>query len=195
MVLYRHDDAVGPYIRVEDPWKEPHTAHTPWRFAMPPLPQKVYLSGERAEPIGRFWLTSIAAGLPANAVAEADAADRLTYRTYAILGHKFKAGVEGRVPSEVANVYRVTHMPKYVWVVEALDRALLDAGVDPVLGEALLDPTAHHESNPADPLFQTALALHVGGTAVTQSPDHHDTRIVTAMDFKPYRSFAKPNRR
>lgn len=196
IVLYRHDDAMGPYIRVDDPWNEPRTAHTPWRFALPALQSKIYLSGERAEPIGEFWLSALGKGLPQNRLSDALDADRLTFRSYAIRGSEFVADLDGRVPADVAQVGRLTHLPKFVWVVEAIDRDLLDAGNPCVLGEAIIDPTAHHLSAPTDPIFQAILMIHVAGVALAEGPDHKQTtRVDCSATFAPYESYRAPNLR
>lgn len=195
IVLYRHDDAMGPYIPVPDPWTEPHPAHTPWSFALPPLPPKLYLSAERAEPIGRYWLSAAGSIDASSPIAVAEKAGRLSFRTYALPSHEFKQGSAGRLPTELERLYRLANWPRFVWVVEAIDRDLLDADQDCVLGEAILDPTAHHETEPDDPLSQAVIALHCGDFAIAESPDFAQSRVVNGLGIQAYPSFRRRGRR
>jgi hypothetical protein len=194
ITLYRHDDALGPYIAVPDPWDEGES-HTPWLLAIAPLPPKVYLSGERAEPIGQFALTQLGARDPEGAFNAALAEDRLSYRTYALTGSEFKASVRGRLPDDVAEMYAFAHLPNFVWVVEALDRDLVRAGKPAVLGEAVLDPTGYHEARPDHPIFDAVCMMNVCGVGLAMTPDHRSVTTVTVPDFTPYESYHAPNRR
>lgn len=196
ITLYRHDDAVGPYIPVTDPWEEPAEAHNPWALAIAPLPPKVYLSGERAEPIGQYALTVLGhQDQVDSAFKEALAEGRLSYRTYALTGSEFKAGVRGRVPDKISEMYAFAHLPNYVWVVEVLDRDLQRAGKDAVLGEAVLDPTGYHEATTAHPIFDAVCMMSLYGIGLAMTPDHRTVTTVDTDGFVPYASYHAPNRR
>ncbi len=186
VVFYRNDDAAGPYIRVADPWNEPEAQHQPWLFAIPPLPQKCYLTAERAELLGHAWLGPTAAGVGGEA-ADLIQQGHLSLRTYGVSSVRFKAGLEARnIPDEVAALYRMANWPRYVWVVEAVDRAARDAGQPAVIGELILDATAHHLVAVDDQ--GPILALHVAGSAVTQSIDYRELRRVSAAAWQRYES-------
>lgn len=183
-VLYRNDDAAGPYVRVDDPWNEPHPDRSPWNVAITTLRQKVYMTAERAEALGTYWLDKLVPVTPL--FGEADKANRLTYRTYAIRSREYK---KRRGPSsglgEISEHYRMANWPAYVWVVEAIDRDLRAAREPCVLGEAIIDATAHHL---ADEYAPALLALHGSGRMAATTPDHEQTRVVEIPDFQPYLS-------
>jgi hypothetical protein len=185
IVFYRHDDSAGPYIRVADPWNEPEPQHHPWLVALPPLPQKAYLTAERAEALATLWIRAAAVGSPATAQLLAEG--RLTLRTYGIRATSYKGALGGRaIPDEVAQLYRLANWPRYIWVIEALDRDARDRGDPSVHGEVLLDATAHHltSANDTAPL----LGLHLDGTAVLQTPDHNEVRRIGPVPWQPYES-------
>jgi hypothetical protein len=172
--LYRHDDARGPYLPVPDPWKERDENYRPWTAAIPPLPQKVYLTGERAELIGREVFDR---RLPlSSAAAQRLVRDRkIKWRTYATLATRYKAGLSGRVPAEIADEYRLAQWPRYIWVIEAHDDLLRDTGAPSCLGEVIVDATAHHLEDDEPAL--AVLAVRVGGEMTLVTPDHDRIRM------------------
>ena len=64
--LFIHNDVEGPYLPIATPFidemkvAEGEAESKTWRAAMPPLPRKLYMSGERAELIGRKRLEEFA---------------------------------------------------------------------------------------------------------------------------------------
>lgn len=186
IVLYRNDDAIGPYIEVLDPWDESHHAHRPWLVAMPPLPARLYLTAERAELIGRFWMEH--AESEGSALLDAVRGRTLTFRCFAVRSHDFKERLAGRLPDEVARLYREAHLPGYIWVVEVLDRDLMDQRQPSVLGEVIIDATAHHLTWPDDPTIPVVLGFHLLGKAWIQDPDHLTLYRVGVPDNAPYPS-------
>jgi hypothetical protein len=60
------------------------------------------------------------------------------------------------VHANVAREYRLARLPRYVWVVEAIDRQLRSPGSACVLGEAVLDATSSDHS-------PEVLSLHIHG--------------------------------
>lgn len=186
IILYKHDDAMGPYIRVENPWEAGPTGDPVWLGAFPPLPRKFYLTAERAELLGRMAIgrraRSIGGG---NSVETALDNDDLTFRTYAIPAHTFKSTLEGRVPREIELLYRFANWPRFVWVIEAVLRPNRDAAAPDVLGEVLIDPTADHLSIRAD---NTVLGVHLAGNAFIVTPDYGRRRVAVVDDPGAYRS-------
>jgi hypothetical protein len=187
LTLYRHDDAVGPFIRIEDPFNESNAAHRPWLSALLPLPPKIYMTGERAEAVGRWWfrkhLPTVHASDP---LAAAEAAGNLTYQTYGQKSSTYKQTLvhrEGLDPA-LGREYRLSNWPRNIWVVEAQDRQLRDAGEPWVLGEVIIDPTAHHEPRGKD---LGILATHASGRYASHGPDHGQLREITTTDT-PYQS-------
>ncbi len=89
---------------------------------------------------------------------------------YGVSSVRFKAGLKARNdPDEVAALYRMANCTRYVWVVEAVDRAMRNWTASGI-GELILDATAHHLVAVDDQ--GPILALHVAGNAVTRSIDY-----------------------
>jgi hypothetical protein len=178
--LFRHDDARGPYLRVDDPWEEPEEAHRPWKAAIPPLPQKLYMTGERAELVGSYWLHRRLGSFPDDhPVRVLDAQGDVTVRTYAIGSSEYKAGLTGRVPPRLEDFYRLAHMSRWIWVVELVSRARLRSRETCVLGEAIIDATASHLSGSSD---RVVLGLRLWQEAVIYTPDHEKVNRVRLPD-------------
>lgn len=189
-VLFRHDDAKGPYLTVQSPWEAEgeEDVYLPWKAVVPPLPQKVYMTGERAELVGETRLRRRAVALgKANLVRSAHDEGTLTVRTYAIRSHEFKAKAEGRLPQQLAALYRLAHWPRWIWVVEAIDRNYPDANppMPGTIGEVIIDATASDLAGFNDPVV---LTRHVGGEATLYTPDHGEVHRVLIEDLKPYPS-------
>jgi hypothetical protein len=191
--LWRHDDARGPYIEVDDPFDEPEDAHRPWQTAILPLLPAIYVTAERAEAAGRLWFAGYIAHADADEpVARAAASDELTYRTFVVRADDYLEGLAERgVDRALADLYRLGPLPEHLWVIEAVDRAARRAGRPDVVGEALVDATAstHHE-----PLQEGLVALHGGRLAHRVGPDHGTRREIHLADPGHYRT-GRPGRR
>lgn len=193
-ILYRHDDARGPYIRVDDPWNEPEDMHSPWICVIPPLPPSVYMSAEDATLLGSDWLRRFPQ------IIELDRKNQLTYRTYGIRSYIYKKGIDGRVHDKVADLYRLAIWPRRLWIVEAVDRSRRDRGQACVHGEAVIDPTGHYLAAPdrtipdltapdlAASHESALLALHIPEFAWAKGPDYGKLRRVHYDGFSPYDS-------
>lgn len=197
MRLWIHDDLRGPYLEVDDPWGHDElTGRGSWDVAIPPLPERLWFDAESAESTGTLALRTAAHddALPAEPFLEVARARALAFRTYAIRSHQYKAGLKDRVGKEIELAFRSTRMAGTVWVVEALDRRLADAGKDAVLGEVVLDATAETPDDPKDPNLLAVLALHVAGSAITLDPkwqseeDEFKATLTYWSEFAPYRS-------
>ena len=165
----RHDDQAGPYRLVANVLNDvdPNTgkSYGPWRTIQVPLPEKVWLATAVAERKGGEYLysgsTQIAGvwqgQLPFTPLPDLVAADRLALRTYVIGSNDFKEQLEGRgLPTSIRREYSLARLPRFIWVVEAIDRQLRALGQPCVVGEAILDATS------SDNLPQQ-LALHLHG--------------------------------
>lgn len=192
--LIIHDDVQGPYLEsldrndYLDPWSVIKDEPRRWRAAVPALPSKVYITAERAEWLGRERLTFVSEKLNSGETANCCTripTGQLRFRTYVTTGAQFKEGVVGRLPEELASFYRTIHLPKYVWVVEAIDESLAIRNEPCVVGEALVDATAHHLAGPDSPAL---LARNVGGNAKATSLDHRETLEVIVDAMHPYES-------
>lgn len=183
LTLWRHDDARGPYIKIDDPWNEKDGAHRPWRFVLTPLMPRMNVDAERAEATGAAWLglaipqwSQTPDGQPGRA-AQASATGQISYHTYAVSSNDYKArlGLRG-LSVELARLYRTTQMPRYIWVVEAVDREARQQARPSVLGEIILDSTA---ATPSELALTSVLCAHVEGTAMSQALDHGSVRQAT----------------
>lgn len=195
LTLWRHDDAAGPYIRIDDPWNEAQEQHKPWAAIIAPLLQKMYIDAERAEATGRAWFELLRrSGNGAFARTEAaDAAGQLTYRTYAVRATDYKSRLSVRgMDANLGTLLRLAHMPRYVWVVEAVDREARKAGRPDVLGQFILDATTSEYARLQD---RGLIALHLEDFAFTSGPDHHELQQLTLADPQGYISdlYAREN--
>lgn len=174
LTLYRHDDAAGPYVRVDNPWDECEPQHRPWKQVLLPLPPKIYMTAERAEEIGQWWFDRwLKSADPKNPAVDAAGSKNLSFRTYGVNSSEFKFALKDRVgfDSSVAIKYRMTPLPRNLWVIEAVDRRLRGNQPEDVLGEVLIDPTASHYTMAHDPGI---IAAHAPGFWWVTSPDVAD---------------------
>lgn len=171
----RHDDQRGPYLWVTDVLNDVAPdgyAYAPWRYLVVPLPDKLWLAPEPAEATAVALLPQLAQamlaavpGAAAQLLLDRAASGDLRWRTYASTANAFKGGLTGRVDPIVLREYRVARFPRYVWVVEAIDRTKRQTGApDVVLGEAVFDGTSSG-------LRPQALALHVPGVLAIYGAD------------------------
>ena len=167
--LVRHDDQTGPYRLVTDVLADvdPTTGkvYGPWRTMQVPMSEKIWLAPETAERSGGESLqsasTRISASWPGTKpftdLNELIAENRLRLHTYVIRSNAFKRGLAARgVATGVRRAYALARLSRFVWVVEAVDKELRDAGKPCVVGEAVFDAT----SSDRDP---QRFALHVHG--------------------------------
>lgn len=166
ITLWRHDDASGPYLRVEDPWHEASPAHNPWAAAYLPLLPKAYIDAERAEAVGRTWMSQFvrSSNYEDSTLAETngrpDFLEQSTLRTYLVQSSTFKRELRSRgVPEELAAPMRRAEMSRYLWVIEVVDRKARAEGKPDVLGEILLDATLTQFEPQSDPSAITAFHL------------------------------------
>lgn len=150
--FFRHDDQVGPYLRVDDVLNDVDPVegyvYSPWEALIVPLPEKLWLPPEPAERSGSRLLVRYAERAVTEGVRDAktllDTRDRgqLAFRTYTMLSNAFKRGLVGRLDPVLEREYRLARMSRYVWVVEAIDRELRALGNKCVLGEVVIDATS-----------------------------------------------------
>ena len=189
----RHDDQAGPYLLVHDVLNDtdPTTGkvYGPWRTLHVPLPEKVWLAPEAAERKGGGYLVgasqqisnALPGTLPISTLPDLIAANRLALRTYAIRSNDFKAGLLNRgLPTKIRKEYALARLPRFVWVVEAVDRQLRQAGAPCVVGESILDATSSDHA-------PQQLALHVHGIMWLQQTSGA-VRFPIFGDSQPYLS-------
>lgn len=177
----RQDDQVGPYMTVENVFDDvaPNGyRYSPWQLLIVPMPEKLWLTPEPAEGLGsrllEAWARNMKSQVPdTDALLQAQARGDIAYRTYATSSSEFKARLDGRgVASEVLRAYRLARFSRFVWVVEAVDRAARRKG-NPrcVVGEVVFDATSSE-------LEPSALAIHVPGVMVlVQTPSGKLTAV------------------
>jgi hypothetical protein len=149
--FYRNDDSQGPYMAIPDVLND--SGQTPWRTLHVPVSGKLWLSPEASELYAGKVLertsAAIAApvsqmyGAPVEQVSDLIAAGRLALKTYICRASKFKGGLlERGLPVELARLYRMAPMSRYIIVVEAIDRDLRKAKKPCVIGQVILDSTS-----------------------------------------------------
>jgi hypothetical protein len=146
-----HDDAVGPYRTIGDSTSDPER---PWQGLLVPLPDKIYLTAEAAERVGREHLSVLIA-------TEDDLSDlralETRYRTYVCSSADYKMRLTDRgLPGDVVRWHRLIGASHYVWIVELQDAAAAAQGRECVIGEIAIDATS-------DPLTPLPLAAHLPG--------------------------------
>jgi hypothetical protein len=191
--LWRHDDARGPYLPVDDPWNEPERAHQPWLAVYLPLLPKAYLDAERAEVVGRAWVgyfenSALYAGTTLEAANQRpNTLDQATLRTFLLTSTEFKQNVAARgVPDELAAAYRLAPMSRYVWVIEVVDRQRRAAGQPDVLGEVVLDATLTQFEPLNDPA--SVLAMHIDNFTYLSGVDESAASQPSVAPGQAYRS-------
>lgn len=185
----RQDDQFGPYLTVENVFKDVAPTgyrYSPWQLLIVPMAEKLWLPPEPAEGLGARlldnWARRVASQVPeAEALIEAQARGDVAYRTYSLPANDFKEGLAGRVPAELLRAYRLARLPRFIWIVEAVDRAARRRGDSScVLGEVIFDSTSS-ELDPA------ALAVHVPGIVLLTATGN-DTMTGYRCPAEPYAS-------
>ena len=179
IVFLRHDDEVGPYQVADDFMLDDYA---PWEYLIVPLPAKVYMPGEDAEAIGRSHLIAALGDDPSDEAAAVLAGiedGSVSFRSSVHLSNDFKLAVSARlVPEPIASVYRRTHLSRWVWVVEAVDRARREAREPCVLAEAVLDATDHQRD-------MRALLLRTPTQLAQWNPDRDRTWLRSNLPPRP----------
>ncbi|MGW0247636.1 hypothetical protein ACWDYH_13455 [Nocardia goodfellowii] len=170
-----------------------------------PLPRSIWLSGSTAEEAAAQWL-AIAADERIKALPEwaalhhledsdryrerlQDFVDRvsggrigeLAIRSYITTGAEFKMSIAKRLQDDrLARAVGYTQMPKYVWVVEAIDRKLRDLRERSVLATIVFDSTAVTVEGSLGTTGPMPLMVHIPGQAICSSQynDYSETDVV-----------------
>lgn len=147
LFFVRQDDGHSPYERVykdSDPLGK-------WDLLFAPLPGKVYLAGESAEPFARRMLTSLLELAPHRRL-RAGLPNYLRLRTYLISGGEYKSRLARRgVPALAIDAHRNVPTSNWIWVVELQDPELARRTLRCVIGEIAIDATS--DSRDPNPLF------------------------------------------
>lgn len=172
-----HDDQEGPYIDTPVPSYPPSTTgddESSWEELIVPIPNGIWMTGQSAESWAAIdvletaeWAMTMLPGIAdelqvdvaehtrslAQFIARAEARD-IALRTYAIQSEVFKVNYAHRARADRAAIeaIRQVPLPRFIWVVELMDRTLRDAQirgiVDPeyrgsVIGEIIYDATGY----------------------------------------------------
>ena len=179
--LIVNDDARGPYLEVQDMLKD-HDKNSDvqrtWETLMIPVPEKLWMTGAGAERRGLSYLVAAAREGSNTYPAAQDIlnllnAKQLEARTYFSTSNRFKERFRKRSSDKVVlREYSLARMPRFIWIVEAIDRQSRDKGTALgisydknrcVLGEVIFDAT----SDDADP---RVVAIRIPGlVSVRQS--------------------------
>jgi len=173
--LIVNDDSRGPYLAVSDILRDVDEAtgqERRWDQLVVPLPEKLWMTGSSAERRGLDYFMGAARRAAsanvsdANKVLEAEASGKLGVRTYFSTSNRFKERLRERCKDPVIiREYALVRLPRFIWIVEALDVAEREKGKRAglsfdknccVFGEIVFDGT----SDDSDP---TVLAIRVPG--------------------------------
>jgi hypothetical protein len=165
-----HDDGTGPYqlVSVVDCLG---FATAPEDLLVVPLPPGLNLPGDAAEDLGvgtidqvlpkiADHLTELGAknAPPLAALAAGLHSMKYAVRSFACDSNDFKASFAARCPDpEARSILSLTPLPKYVWVVEIVERMERIQGHSPVVGEVVIDATSPTGKD------ATALFIHFPG--------------------------------
>jgi hypothetical protein len=176
VTFVRHDDQLGPYRRVPEPLADvdPDTGvpYGPWVGLLCPTAADLWMVPEAAEQYGARLLLGRGTH---PMMLELEAAGQLVFITHGVRSIDFLAGLVDRGYSpEATGAYRMTRLPGWVWVVEAVDRGRRAEGEPDVVAEVVFDPTTPDE-DPGPLLVRVpSLALRVGrgrGDDIVPLPD------------------------
>ncbi len=169
-----HDDRLGPYLSVDRAIggdSEGGATQATWEQILVPVPEKLWMTAEVAERKGCEHLLAaarkaVSAGVMGpQKLLDLFGAGQLTVRTYAISSNRFKQRLRSRTDDQVLiSEYCLARLPRYVWVVEAIDRPERDEKRAAVLGEVVFDST----SDDFDP---TILATRLPELLAVPRPD------------------------
>jgi hypothetical protein len=181
----RHEDEAGPYLVVPSPYRDlgpGGESYSPWRRLIVPAPEELWLQPELAE---RTAMSFIKASVQAANLGKVDfgplpslvSSEALGIRTYARHNNSFKKGLPGRVEDAVLKAYRLARLPRYVWIVEVVDKDRRRSGhEDCVIGEYVFDATSSG-------LQPRPLAIHLPGDVRVYDPgDNEETTEKCSRD-------------
>lgn len=197
-------DIVGRAIRMEN-----STLPT----LLVPLPTGIWMSGSTAERLGaeifRYFILSRSQDLEAWLTGESitdgdqyrkhhmdlraaveDDTGKYSLRTYVTSGSSYKVGLATRVgiADTFADTVASTHLPKFVWVVELIERETRRARADEsfVVGTVLLDASIVEDADDPE-RWASPLVVHVGGAVASiKRPLDNMPWLPTSVD--PYAS-------
>lgn len=140
----RQDDEVGPYQVVNNPNLDDYH---PWKYLIVPLPTKIYVSGEKAEALGRERILSTLRSISssdASTLLHRIETGEVKVRTTVTLSNDFKSGLLKRgLDATATAIYQRMPMSRWIWVVELTEVADRDVGAPCVVAEAVVDATDH----------------------------------------------------
>jgi hypothetical protein len=178
----RQDDLVGPYEIVEN---LPFDQYSPWEYLVIPLPTKVYMSGERAEKLGRQKLFEAleesdderSTDLQRRATGQGAS---LAFRSSVHRSNEFKQKMRDRGNDDLLAAYQWLPLSRWVWVVELVDEERWFRNEPSVVAEVVIDATGHAEN-------EQALAWRIPGMVGWALADFasHDAAVVEAEAYLP----------
>lgn len=163
----RSDDEEGPYCRTR-----PHE----WTDLFVPLPDRIYLRAEEAYEIGCLQLQKLLANAAAARTAQEVHGRNWGVRCFAVEARDHKARIRQRdeLPSAVRAAHVRVGTPRWLWIIEIVDRDAEAAGEPGVIGEMAIDATSGEHA--ARLLFANFPHVRV------RWPEYGDPAIASASD-------------
>ncbi len=184
-----HDCEVGPYQIVESTNIDEEQN---WEQLIIPCPADVLVTGEVAEELGKARIRRAfeskgngeSGGFFETLIPSFDEPARIVFRSTLVHSNQFKAGVRDRGASPLLEgLYRRLTMPRWIWVVEAvqIDSQIEDDLV--VVSEILIDATERTRD-------LTFVAMRIPGELWSWLPGTDDAAIRPTPSDGPLRSIA-----
>lgn len=182
-----HNDNTGPYIDL------PETTTGDYRldqvkFAIPLLPNDVFMTGEEAEAVAENLLfNAFQPGSQSNSEAHSQSIkEQLVVRTYLIDRHQFRKWVTDNtgIHPDVKEYYRLKVFPKRIWITEINLLSQYNGTCNGSLsrvGEIIIDPTGE----PNDAPF---LSIHLNISCIMGLPSAQGVIFDRAADSKDIRA-------
>jgi hypothetical protein len=174
------DDEIGPYTKR---W-EADRGDDEWEVLFVPLPERIYLRAEEAHEVGRVQLGKILAHAEAEGTRELLASKNVGLRCFAVESREHKKTLRarsGKVPSAVLAEHVVAGTPRWLWIMEIVDRDAEEQGEDAVLGELAIDSTSGEHA-------ARLLFAHLPGLRVRWPSGSAPVIGVDPSDSEPYAS-------
>ncbi|MES1980967.1 MAG: hypothetical protein V4443_00695 [Pseudomonadota bacterium] len=164
-----HNDNSGPYLDLPEQLVPGYAyCFDQINFAIPLLPNDVFMSGEEAEQVALIVLAGLLSPASSTGVTPAPKIEELVFRTYLMERSAFREWVINtpNMHPELRKYYRMKVLPKRIWISEIsllseYNRA--NAGSLSRVGEFIIDPTGDFNDAPF-------LSIHLNISAILTFP-------------------------
>jgi hypothetical protein len=136
------DDEIGPYCKKRVGTKGKNDE---WETLFVPLPERIYLRAEEAHEVGVVQYRNLLEHNEAQATKELLQDKHIGFRCFAVEAREHKKRIATRtehIPKAVLAEHLTVGTPRWLWIMEIVDRDAEQHGEDGVLGELAIDATS-----------------------------------------------------